>query len=64
VSARLLTRAGKSAGRLRARVPRDGARVLEIPLNARGRAETRGDRLALQVVLSDPDGRSLTAFPR
>jgi hypothetical protein len=66
VTARLRNRDGKPAGRLSARLPRGGSRVLEIPLNANGRPEARrgrGDRLALQVVLSDPDGRSRTAFP-
>jgi hypothetical protein len=66
VTARVRTRDGKSAGRLSARPPRGGARVLEIPLNARGRAEARrgrGDRLGLEVVLSDPDGRSRAVYP-
>jgi hypothetical protein len=65
VTARLATRDGKLAGRLSARVPRGGSRVLDIPLNARGRAEVRRgrtDRLGLQVVLSDPDGRSRTVY--
>jgi hypothetical protein len=39
LTVRLRTRAGKPAGRLRARVPRGGSRVLEVPLNAPGRAE-------------------------
>jgi hypothetical protein len=66
VAVHLRTRDGKVAGRLSARVPRDGSRVLEVPLNAHGRVEARrgrGDRLALRVVLSDPDGRSRTAYP-
>jgi hypothetical protein len=65
VHARLTTPDGKRAGRLDARPPRGGARMLEIALNARGRAEARrrhGDRLHLRVTLSDPDGRTRVAY--
>jgi hypothetical protein len=63
VTAQLRTGDGKVAGRLSARVPRDGSRVLEVALNARGRSAVLHHRaLRLRVVLSDPDGRSATIY--
>jgi hypothetical protein len=55
VVAGLTTRGGRSAGRVVTTVPRGRARVVRIPVKARG-------QLRLTVRVTDPDGRTRTVY--